>query len=590
MSRIRLDPGAGDPAGLRELARDRRHRAMRIEWLSTTATAAAAHASGAAWTGEAREAFAEAVDASTPELTILSDSLHATADVLSVYADTVARIKDEQHDLERRRAGLEQEREELRHRWRTLPLDPTAPQFDDVTTRSETLQRELAAIAARLDDVQARWDALVALRGRADEDCAAALHSREVRGGLFAVLRADVDTAGERLERLGRLTASDLRALAAAHPDLLLDLRHARAEEVSEWWAGLSDSPAQQDLLIQHLAPFLAALGGLPARVRVAANRVHAKVRLASLRQELRRLRSRGYDTHSTQPYAVEAAAAAHLDRLRTLAAEIGYLDRVARGDVQLYLYEPRDERIIELVGDAHRADVILSVMPGTNTTMESFYTSSATHGITALAHWQVMNPSPDVDVAAFIVKSGRFPQLTDVWSEGPQHNSFAEPLGREYARFVDELRVITAGTPILSAEHSFGSSVGGEAEKRGAHFAGRFLLAGIGMTEGWHPQEGTQYYAAQGPMDINRALDDTQAGGLGYAITPAEIPDVSHIDTGYEDGQWAAGVAAVSPLVGIPAMLATALDQHNRLLSVDPKENGDVMEALRMALRKARS
>lgn len=325
----------------------------------------------------------------------------------------------------------------------------------------------------------------------------------------------------------------------------------------------------------------------MPASVRVVANRLIARARLATLQQQLRDEIRPGYRGASAQPYAVEAPAAAHLARVRALQTEIGYLERVARGDVTLYLFAPQKGHIIEMFGDPHRADVLLTVMPGTNTTMNSFYTATAREGITALARWQAERAAPGVTVASLVVKLGEFPQLDDAWSHGPHHNWFARPLGRAYASLVTELDTITGDTPIVSLEHSFGSAPAGDAETRGAHFAARFLLAGIGMTEGWTAREGTEYYAAQGPLDINRALDDMQAGDIGYAVTPADIPGVTEIDTGYTDGMWGPVVAVQAPAIGIPATLGTALDQHNRLLSADPEQNGPVMRAVRSVLEE---
>ncbi len=560
------------------MSRDRRARAEAVVALSHEIGDAVERASGSAWTGRARDAFSASAGTTLPHLGVLSENLHATADVLERYAADIARIKDEQETLERRRFRPREEREDVLHRWRALPLDVVAPGFDEFTTASESLQADLRAIDAKRVAVQDEWDALVRRRERIDADCAAALQSRDGRGALFDVLRTrEAATPIELLARLSDLSAADLAAFAAAHPDQFDDLQSARPHEVADWWARLGDRPDQQSLLTEYLPAVIGRLGGVPASVRVVANRLIARARLATLRQQFRDEKRRGYRVSSSQPYAVEAAAAAHLARVRALQTEIGYLERVARGDVTLYLYAPQKGHIIEMFGDPHRADVLLTVLPGTNTTMNSFYTATEREGITALARWQAERAAPGVTVASLVVKLGEFPQLDDAWSHGPHHNWFARPLGRAYASLVTELDTITGDTPIVSLEHSFGSAPAGAAETRGAHFAARFLLAGIGMTEGWTAREGTEYYAAQGPLDINRALDDMQVGDIGYAVTPAEIPGVTQIDTGYTDGMWGPLVALMRPRSAFPATLATALDQHNRLLSADLEQNGPV-------------
>ncbi|OWP21328.1 hypothetical protein CBF90_12775 [Microbacterium sp. AISO3] len=50
-------------------------------------------------------------------------------------------------------------------------------------------------------------------------------------------------------------------------------------------------------------------------------------------------------------------------------------------------------QQIIEMFGDVSKADVIMSFMPGTNTTMESFYSSTADEGLTSLTRRMVEYP-----------------------------------------------------------------------------------------------------------------------------------------------------------------------------------------------------
>lgn len=592
MSRVHHDPGAGDPWAMREMSRDRRSRAERVAALSAGVSAETAAASGSAWTGEARVAFGEAVATTVPELAVLTDSLHATADVLAVYADAVARIKDEQESLERHRARLVDEPDNLSRSRHAATLELAAPglAFEDSASRVEALDTEVRSVDRELADIQERWDGLVMRRVRADADCVAALHSRDVRGAIFTLLRSGdaALTSADLLRQLEHLSASDLLALATAHPELLRRMRGAPPPDVAAWWDRLSAHPEQQRRLIENLPLLMGALGGLPAKVRVAANRILATERIQSIRQQVQRLKKRGYGTDSALPYATQSAAAGYLNQLRPLQTELHYLERAARGDVQLYLYEREDGRIIEMFGDPHEADVLLTFLPGTNTTMESFYTSTDREGITALTRWQVENALTKDSVAGFVVKQGEFPQLGDLWSKGPHHNWFADPLGREYAKLAAELNVVTGGTPIVSGEHSFGSAAGGEAERRGAHFSARFALGGIGMKEGWEAREGTLYYAAQGPADINRNLDDHEVLGLGYDIPPNAQAGFTEIATGLPGVEWVAPLSVLSPPVGLITGVYIGVDQHNELLIADLETNGPVMRSLQLALHEA--
>ncbi|MGZ0068273.1 hypothetical protein [Microbacterium arborescens] len=280
------------------------------------------------------------------------------------------------------------------------------------------------------------------------------------------------------LERLTTTDAKTIRELLAAHPEWITLLRETppAPAQVSSWWTGLDAATAAA---LSAAAPVvLGSLGGVPAQVRAAANRVNVDSR----RSELRALiDNRGYVLMSGTYERVRAPIP------DGWLAELDYLDRVAAGEVQLYLYDPDREQIIEMFGDPDRADVIMSFMPGTNTTMESFYTSTEQSGITALTRWQVENARFDTAVAGFVVKQGPFPQLTsDIVATGPQNNDMMEALGRSYADFTFELDAIAPRAALVSVEHSAGSAAGGAAETAGAHFDARVALAGIGMTNDW--------------------------------------------------------------------------------------------------------
>lgn len=581
------DPGAGDPWTLRAAGWERQFKAASVTAMSTRVVAAASAASGAAWTGQAQVAFQTSIDDVTPDLTELADSLAATGEALVVYADGVARIKDKQETLESRRARLRDEYDDLRAQVRQAEAEADSPYitFAAPAVRAEALGDELDVVGRGLDDIDEDWQALVREREALDAAFIDALTTRAVRGALYEFVQDAGLTAADILLALSALSAADMQALAAAHPELLERLlRSSTPEQAAAWWAEL---PAgQQNALVTNLPGLVGALGGLPALARVAANKVLAAERLKSLRAALRRTQERGVgDYDANQPYAAESAAADYLETLRALKSEMGFLERVVSGEAQLYLYDREGGRVIEMFGDPDTATVLMTFMPGTNTSMESFYSATATEGITALTRWQVENPEDGTQVAGFVVKQGDFPNLDDLWSEGPQHNWYASVLGPRYARLTHELNIITDGAPVVSVEHSFGSAVAGKAEIAGAQFASRYVLAGIGMTSDWSVQDGTEYYAAQGPGDVNRYFDDMENGGLGYAITPGEIPGVIERGTGFTGGDWAPWVLPIAPPVGTAALVTTALDQHNRIISGDLTENRDVLEDIRYVL-----
>lgn len=581
------DPGAGDPWTLRAAGWERQFKAASISALSTSVVAAASAASGASWTGQAQVAFQTSVDAIAPDLTSLAESLAATGAALVVYADGVARIKDEQEALERRRARLQDQYDELGAAWRraSAAADGHYVTNEEQADRADELSDELHVVGGYLDEVEEDWRALVREREALDDAFVAALTTRAVRGALYGFVQdGSRPSAAGMLLALSTLSEADMQALAAAHPELLERLlRESTPEQVAAWWAGLPGG--QQQSLIANLPGLVGALGGVPALARVAANKLVAAERLASLRAALSKTQERGVgDYDPNQPYAAESAAADYLETLRALEAEIGFLERVVSGDAQLYLYDPEGGRAIEMFGDPDAADVLLSFMPGTNTNMESFYDPD---GLTAFTRWQVENPAPETTVAGFVVMQGAFPNLDDLWSEGPQHNWYADVLGRRYAGFASELEAIAGATPVVSVEHSFGSAVAGVAEMTGAQFDARYMLAGIGMTDGWRPQQGTDYYAAQGPGDVNRYVDGMQNGGMGYAVTPNEENGIDERLSGFSvPDVWPE--ALFGPVPVLVGMGSEALEQHNNIISTDRSVNQTVMDDVRRVLEDA--
>lgn len=383
------------------------------------------------------------------------------------------------------------------------------------------------------------------------------------------------------LERLTTADTETIHQLLAAHPEwitLLRDTPPAPAQ-VSSWWTGLDAAIAAA---LSSAAPVvLGSLGGVPAHVRAAANRANVGPR----RRELRALiDNRG---HVLMPGTYERVRAPIPDGW---LAELDYLDRVAAGEVQLYQYDPDREQIIEMFGDPDRADVIMSFMPGTNTTMESFYTSTGQTGITALTRWQVERPQPGVTTAGFVVKQGPFPQLTsDIVATGPQNNDMMAALGRSYADFTFELDAIAPRAALVSVEHSAGSAAGGAAETAGAHFDARVALAGIGMTNDWKPQDGTEYYALQAPNDINKNVDNMQLGNWGYGIPATTANGFTEINSGLPDTPaWIHGLRTIDPTLGAALDLAGQLENHNRIISADPSTNDVVLRRLQNLLARA--
>lgn len=563
----RNDPGAGDPSAMAAMADDWGERAESIRSSQTSVRSAAEAASGS-WSGEAHDAFQRQVAAVEPDLLVLATGMSAAAGALRGYAEVVRAIKDEQDSLARRRAVVADEREELRGQLRVARAESSNNyvSFPEPVARARALEIELGDARDALDAVEAEWDALCERRAAADDALMSALSSRDVRGalGVFARGGAAAIPRGGLLTLVASLSEADLRALVAVHPEVLDLIRSVPPAEVATWWGALVDGT--RTLLVNGIPELIGTLGGIPAVVREAANRLVAAANLEGLLRERTLLTGEGPPILSplsrlADPWLLRQIIhqfneQQYVDRLAALDSEIAYLERVVAGDVSLYHYDRDRQQIIEMFGDVGKADVIMSFMPGTNTTMESFYSSTGEEGITALTELVVDEGPIGVDVAGFVLKQGFFPHLAPetIVTQGPQVNFWALPLGSRYAAFENELDVVVGDTPLMSLEHSFGTAIGGAAESAGADFQARVLLGGIGMLEGWEARDGTEYYAIQGPHDVNRYLDGVQVGPLGYAIAPSHENGITELDS---------GITAGDPI-----------EQHNWLLSTDAQLN----------------
>lgn len=385
------------------------------------------------------------------------------------------------------------------------------------------------------------------------------------------------------LDKLSLADADEVRMLMDAHPEWIELLRDhpPSAEAVEAWWSGL-DGDETRRALTQGAPTVVGSLGGVPPLDRVAANAENASSRLATLDAEIAQIVRDGNGIGRDTPHAREASVADYLSRLHELETEADYLRRAAAGDVQLYLFEPERDRIIEMVGDPGAAARVMTFVPGTNTTVETFY-GDPSESIAAFAHWQVEFAPETAPVAAFVFKDGTFPQLdANLLATGPQNNAMAADLGANYRRLLTEIDATMPGVPVVSVEHSFGTAVVGKAETLGAQVDARIMLGGIGMTSDWQRNDGTEYYAYRAPNDINRALSGYEAGDWGYGITPSEDNGITEKDTGMAPASptWRALglLGPVGMLASEGILLNSSIDNHNRTISPEPTENGTIL------------
>ena len=211
-------------------------------------------------------------------------------------------------------------------------------------------------------------------------------------------------------------------------------------------------------------------LSGGKVVARVAANTVKAARRIELLE---RRLRRPGAD-------------------VTALERELAYL-RKTQGpepEVQLYLYEPEADRIIEMIGsfDARTKNVVTYV-PGTGTTMQDFFNDPPT--VQQIGSWS-RDRGVNGDTVALVYKDGSFPPSVAEAREpfvarwhGDRLAALQRGLGPSYdASAVNEVAI----------GHSWGLTNVTSSEMSGAHYDHVVSLAGAGMTEEWRPQIDTTY------------------------------------------------------------------------------------------------
>ncbi|WP_431277706.1 hypothetical protein [Leifsonia poae] len=491
---VDANPGAGEPAGIRSLARARSAKAAELQRVRTTVKSSAETITASTWTGKSRSAFTSAIDSALPDLALLAGGLEAQAETLHTYAAQVQQIKDEQAVLEAQRQAALESLARLKRQAPDAGGHLLAPvkiggqgQGAGHSREQARLGEQIASENSRLAGIDALWNDLVARRRRFDQAAADALTSQKVLGGLWQFSRSTIrstDTA-TLLGRMVGLTPTDIRILLDQRPELVVTIARAESASIAAWWASLGsangEASAPQLTLISLIPVVIGALNGIPALARVAANKINAENRLKVLDALI--------EEHKRLPATIE--------RLRK---EVDYLTR-AVGDhpaVQLYLYDPAKSRIIEMFGTpspATRHEI--TYVPGTFSNIDGFYDGKAQ----AVARY--LWSAHQGDSVAFVYKDGPFPGEADGTSftsylRIPEAN---EPgLARNSGTQLSAFRAGVELDPFLSKAkttaigHSWGLAAVTSSEVAGARYDQVISLSGAGMLPEWRPRATTSY------------------------------------------------------------------------------------------------
>lgn len=557
-----IDPGAGEPSGIRSLADQREAAAERVQRARSEVVAADSAVTTAEWTGQTRAAFGTAVAHTLPDLDLIISGLHAQSAALRNYAGEVQRLKEERATLEARKwtnrmtlGQLDADSLLASHQQYASLTDPPEEQL-----RRAGLQQRAAQAKAELLSVDSQLQHLADRRRQLDGATAAELGAPVVLGRLVALTAAAaLPTAAALFSAIQGLSATDVKVLLAEQPELAQIIAGADPTAVAAWWASLAvpggGRSALQLALISAIPVVMGSLNGLPAVARAEANVFNARARLAKVETLITE-----YKDYPTT-----------VGRLRK---ESGYLHKVVADHptVKLYLYEPSKSRIIEMIGSPS-ADTkhVITYVPGTFTNLGSFY---------GKATQQVVGNIVDsrADAVGFVYKDGMFPGETDgsdaldvARLAEANDEKFALQAGRQLADFGSAIHLdpdlSEASTSAIG--HSWGLAAITSSEVAGAHYDNVISLSGAGMPRSWVPSPLTTY----ADFSYADSLQEVQVLG-GDRVWDGNIPRSS---PAFEKGPYYVG--PVDPVYRLPSGAPFAADQgvllsNHNLVATDKPEN----------------
>lgn len=457
--------------------------------LARTGAMYVAGAPSESWAGAAGDAVRERAEFFRVELEALGAQTEAESRVLHRYAVDVDTIQNTFIRLRRVRESTQHEAVVLQR-----SLETAAPLADPATVaamqaRIQTLAYEVRRYDAQLEEWGER-------RRRANAAVLEGLSSPASRR-LWTTYHGSV--AGVvTLEELSQLSEMEIATLVHLDPLLIDTIASSRSpKEVAQWWHALS--VPQQETLLRAAPTLIGSLGGLPPLVRVAANRLNAL-------------------------HALRALQAQAVDRPQGWKKRQKYLQRVVDGKVQLYLYQPEEERIVEMIGTPG-ADTshVVTYVPGTFSNQDSFYGGDVQKVSIRLHEW-------DKSIVMFVWHGAEFPGQTLDPGDGAGLDAANEPAlalatGARMAKFAAELTADGRldGAHRQAIGHSWGLAAIAGSEVAGARYDNVVSLSGAWMPAEWRPVAGTDYahYTYFDFLSVAKGIPLSLVGG-------GNVPDTS--------------------------------------------------------------
>lgn len=283
-------------------------------------------------------------------------------------------------------------------------------------------------------------------------------------------------------------------------------------DAVAIWWSSLT--PEEQAQSTSRSSSTVANLNGVPFADRVTAHQSWAQQR--------------------------------HADRSLS-ADERAYLERVSDGSVQLVVYDPQQDRIVEAIGDLSApASQVVTYVPGTDANLEGFYT-----GDTQQVGRYVENKVDGTVV--FVYKDGPWAE----WGLGGRDNAlpnsdYVRDRGADLARFQQSMsrepNVSNASTVAIS--HSWGTTAMASSEVAGAQHDSVISLSGAYLPDQRQAQPGTRYHYLR--HDVDALTNAERVGGRRRTLGGGNLrySTVGRCRCSIPEWSWAMGltITVVSP------------------------------------------
>ena len=280
------------------------------------------------------------------------------------------------------------------------------------------------------------------------------------------IARLSLEVAAQRAA--SAVTRGSATSTGARNHDALFDSDDP--DDVERYWNSLTD--AERASLISSHSVEIGNLDGIPLHDRIAANAETARVR----------------------------ATDASLSK-----KEREYLDAVANGDRKLVIFDPDNQRIVEMIGDFDEdTERVITYVPGTGADEASFHGGSVQQVSTYL-----VEADPDGRTVAFVVKDGKWADWGYFQGSANNDRDFTDGVGTKIADFHEVVlrEPYLADAEQIGIAHSWGMSALSSSETHGAEYDKVFSLSGAWLAPDWKPTSGTDYFHLQYGIDaINYA------------------------------------------------------------------------------------